>query len=56
MVSMSDTERAAVVAVLDEMREHGTGPTLFYAEKLAQALGEPRVLTPEVFNSGRINR
>lgn len=53
---MSDEERAAVVAVLDEMRDHGVGATLYYAEKLAQALGEPPVMTPAVVESGRLSR
>ena len=40
-------EREAVLEVLNEMREHGVGITLFYAQKLAEALGEPPVITLE---------
>ena len=47
---------SAVIAVLDEMRDHGTGATLYYAQKLAAALGEPDVITPEVVASGRLSR
>ncbi len=53
---MTITERVAVVEVLNEMRDHGTGPTLYYAQKLADALGEPPVITPEVVASGRLSR
>lgn len=52
---MNDAERAAVVAILNEMRDHGAGPTLYYAQKLADALGEPPVITPEVIASGRLS-
>lgn len=54
--ALSLNERQAVVAVLDEMRDHGTGPTLYYAQKMAQALGEPPVITAEVVASGRLAR
>jgi hypothetical protein len=46
---------AAVVAILDEMRESATGASLYYAEKLAQALGEPAVITADVVSSGRLS-
>lgn len=55
MSNLTDVERAAVTAVLIEMRDHGTGPTLYYAQKLAVALGEPSVITPEIVASGRLN-
>lgn len=51
---MTGAEREAVVAVLDEMREHGVGTTLYYAQRLAEALGEPPVITAEVLASGRM--
>jgi len=51
---MSDAERAAVVEVLDEMRASGVGATLYYAERIARALGEPPVITAEVIMSGRL--
>ncbi len=55
MSKTTDTERSSVVAVLDEMRAHGAGPTLYYAEKLAQALGEPPVITAEALAAGRLS-
>lgn len=54
METMTSQEREAVIAVLNEMRESATGSALFYAEKLAAALGEPRVITPELLASGRL--
>jgi hypothetical protein len=45
-----------VIDILNEMREHGVGHTLYYAERLAQALGEPPVITQEVLLSGRLTR
>jgi hypothetical protein len=56
MSNDTDTEREAVVAVLDEMRAHGAGATLYYAEKIAQALGEAAVITADVVTSGRLAR
>jgi len=47
-------ERALVIEVLDDMRAHGTGMTLYYAQRIANALGEPPVITLEVLNSGRL--
>lgn len=50
-----DVARAAIMVVLDEMREHGTGETLFYAQRLATALNEPDVITQQVKDSGRLS-
>ena len=53
---MDTEEREAVIAVLDEMRAHGVGSTLYYAQRLAAALDEPAVITADVVASGRLLR
>lgn len=54
MTQASEVDRAELVAILNEMREHGVGSTLYYAQRLAAALGEPPVITADVLASGRL--